>query len=172
MLSTRNPHFLFHSHLRSELTTNIKCSFLNHLSLPHSTSGHTVHRTTGAIIDEVIADALKDEMIEGINNNSGVLVSSVAYDSGNHSAHNSDGETDTKSPTQITSMGHHDEYDSSTLHSFTHLTNATDASQVLNRELIYSSTPLIAGNNVPMATTIIHQMPAYDNVLHSGAPGR
>lgn len=135
-------------------------------------SGQIGHRS----IDEVIADTLKDEMIDGINNNPGVLVSSANYDSGNHSVHNSDdGETDSRSPQQIgTSLGHHDDYESTTLQSFTHLTNATDASHVLNRDVIYSSTPLLGSSSVGsgITTTIIQQIPAYDNVLHPNTPGR
>lgn len=128
--------------------------------------GQLVHRTTGAMLDEVIADTLKDEMIDGMGNNPSVLVTSVNYDSGNHSAHNSDdGDAESKSPIHLTtSINHHDDYDSTTLQSYTHLSNATDASQVLNRDIIYSTVP--SGS-----TAIIHQMPIYENVLHP-APSR
>lgn len=127
--------------------------------------GQLVHRTTGAMLDEVIADTLKDEMIDGMGNNPSVLVTSVNYDSGNHSAHNSDdGDAESKSPIHLAnSINHHDDYDSSTLQSFTHLTNATDASHVLNRDIIYSTVP--SGS-----AAIIHQMPVYENVLHPAPP--
>lgn len=139
--------------------------------MKHSKIDHTVHRSTGAMIDEVIANTLKDEMIDGINDSPNVLVTS--YGNGNHSAPNSDdGENNSKSPNNLsTNLSHHDDYEGTTLQSFTHLTNATDASHVLNRDSVYS-TALLTPNSVSTVATssIIHPIQTYENVLHS--PGR
>lgn len=135
------------------------------------------HRPSGATaIDDVIADALKDEhdhctMIEGINNSSnGVLVANVNYNNGNHSAANSDdGENNSRSPNN-NQLTQHDEYEG--LQSFTHLTNATDTSpSALNRESVYSGTTLFTPNTTASTSAIIHPIQTYESVLHPATPG-
>lgn len=137
-------------------------SLLIHFPYEFINTDQTVHRSTGAMIDEVIANTLKDEMIDGINDSPNVLVTS--YGSGNHSAHNSDdGENNSKSPNNLsTNIGH--DYEGTTLQNFTHLTNAAD----INRDSVYS-TALLTPNSVS-TTSIIHPIQTYENVLHS--PGR
>lgn len=137
------------------------------------------HRPTGATtIDEVIADTLKDEhctMIDGINSSPGVLVANVTYN-GNHSTANSDdGDNNSRSPTNVAHLGHSDDYDGTSLQSFTHLTNATDINHsVLNRDSVYSGTALFAPNNGTTIATpsIIHPVQTYESVLHPATPGR
>lgn len=135
------------------------------------------HRPTGDLVNEVIADTLKDEhctMIDGMNNSpNGVLVSNVDYN-GNHSAANSDdGENNSRSP-HNNHLSQHDEYDG--IQNYTHLTNATDTNHsALNRESVYSGTALFTPNSsVTTAATssIIHPIQTYESVLHPATPGR
>lgn len=144
-----------------------------HQIIPHRPSG-------AATIDEVIADTLKDEhctMIDGINAspNGGVLVANVTYN-GSHSAANSDdGDNNSRSPNNVAHLTHPDDYDGTTLQSFTHLTNAADINQsVLNRESVYSGTALFTPNNGTTIATpsIIHPIQTYESVLHPATPGR
>ncbi|XP_055305517.1 uncharacterized protein LOC129570103 isoform X2 [Sitodiplosis mosellana] len=136
------------------------------------------HRATGDLVNEVIADAIKDEhcgMIDGINTSpNGVLVANVNYN-GNHSAANSDdGENNSRSP-HNNHLSQHDEYDG--IQNYTHLTNATDTNHsVLNRESVtaYSGTALFTPNSsVTTATTssIMHPIQTYESVLHPATPG-
>ena len=135
------------------------------------------HRPTGDLVNEVIADTLKDEhctMIDGINNSpNGVLVANVNYN-GNHSAANSDdGENNSRSPHNH-HLSHHDEYDG--IQNYTHLTNATDTNHsALNRESVYSGTALFTPNSsvtTAANSSIIHPIQTYESVLHPATPGR
>lgn len=134
------------------------------------------HRPTGDLVNEVIADTLKDEhctMIDGMNSSpNGVLVANVNYN-GNHSAANSDdGENNSRSP-HNNHLSQHDEYDG--IQNYTHLTNATDTNHALNRESVYSGTAVFTPNSsVTTAATssIIHPIQTYESVLHPATPGR
>lgn len=151
-------------------------------SPPLSASNHyhqiISHRPSGATtIDEVIADTLKDEhctMIDGINNSpNGVLVPNVTYN-GNHSAANSDdGDNNSRSPNNVAHLTHPDDYDGTSLQSFTHLTNAA-ADIIINRDSVYSGTALFTPNNGTTIATpsIIHPIQTYESVLHPATPGR
>lgn len=174
--------------LRNSLITYMYSPYPNVTSSssspPLSQSNHyhhiIQHRPSGATIDEVIADTLKDEhctMIDGINAspNGGVLVANVTYN-GSHSAANSDdGDNNSRSPHTVAHLPHPDDYDGTTLQSFTHLTNAADINHsVLNRESVYSGTALFTPNNGTTIATpsIIHPIQTYENVLHPATPGR
>lgn len=149
--------------------------------LPSSNRYHQIisHRPSGApTIDEVIADTLKDEhctMIDGINSSpSGVLVANVTYN-GNHSTANSDdGDNNSRSPNNVAHLAHADDYDGTSLQSFTHLTNADINHSVLSRDSVYSGTALFAPNNGTTIATpsIIHPIQTYESVLHPATPGR
>lgn len=115
-------------------------------------------------------------MIDGINSSpSGVLVANVTYNGHHSTANSDDGDNNSRSPNNVAHLTHADDYDGTSLQSFTHLTNAADINHsVLSRDSVYSGTALFAPNNGTTIATpsIIHPIQTYESVLHPATPGR
>lgn len=158
---TQNPHN--HGH--------------HHQPQHHQIVHHSNVISSVTTIDDVIADTLKDEncsMIDGLNH-SPVLVANVNYNPNSHSTANSDvDDHNSKSPIAGTAaISHSDDYDGNTLQSFTHLTNATDASHaIVSRESVYNGTALLTPNSVTASSSIVHPIQTYESVLHPTTPTR